>query len=239
VPQTTWAPPGTLPLSDAQAGALVVHQPEIRSDNAQANDYVPSDTELAAFRSATSQSGQTPAQYNSLNQYVTGRPGLSSPSTDDLIQWTAHKWGIPEDWIRAEMVVESYWHQSQLGDPATVDGNSYGSYPAQARIAGTSDVYTSMGISQIKWSPDGSQWPGTEPLRWRSTAFNLDYYGAQIRYYYDGDCGWCGAGYGAGQQWNSIGAWYDPSPWNNGGAQSYIQKVQSSLSDRTWSQPGF
>ena len=44
---------------------------------------------------------------------------------------------------------------------------------------------------------------GTEPLRWRSTAFNLDVYGATLRYYYDGRCSWCGPGYAPGQSWNS------------------------------------
>ena len=60
-----------------------------------------------------------------------------------------------------------------------------------------------------------------------------------MRYYYDGLCSWCSTGYAAGQQWNSIGAWYSPSPWGNSGAQSYIQAVQTHLTNRTWSQAGF
>jgi hypothetical protein len=237
-PQTAWTSPTALPLSDSAAAAQVSHQPETRPKNAGANNYVPSDAELQAFRSATDQSGQTPAQYNALDAYVDGRDGLSNPSTDDLIQWTAHKWGIPEDWIRAEMVVESNWNQSGVGDFATVSSSCYSQYPSVAQ-AGNNGVYSSLGMPQIRWAPPGcgGGWQGTEPLRWKSTAFALDFYAAQIRYYYDGRCNWCNPGYSAGQQWNSIGAWFNPSPWGNSG--NYTQSVQQKLANRTWAQPGF
>jgi hypothetical protein len=204
-----------------------------------ANEYVPSASELSAFRTARDPSGQTPLQWSPLYQYVTGSPGLSHPSTDDLIQWAAHKWGIPEDIIRAQMAVESSWHQSKLGDRTTVSSSDYDLYPAQARIAGTSDVYTSMGVLQVRWLADNSLHTGTEPLRWKSTAFNLDYYAATVRYFYDGLCKWCSSGYGPGQAWSSIGAWLSPAPWNNASAQTYVQRVQSSMAERVWAQPGF
>jgi hypothetical protein len=238
-PQTAWVAPGSKPLSDARAAAQVTPQLETRSANASANDYVPTDAELSAFYSAKNNYGQPVVQWNPLLSYVTGRPGLSHPSTDDLIQWVAHKWGIPEDWIRAEMVTESWWRMSTLGDRTTVSSSWYSMYPPQARVAGTSDVYESLGIAQVRWIPDGSVGAGTEPLRWKSTAFNLDYYAATLRYYYDGLCSWCTSGYGAGQAWNSVGAWFSPYPWNNSGAQSYIHNVQTELANRTWASSGF
>jgi chitodextrinase len=238
-PQTVWTAVGTLPLSDAQAAALVTHRPEQRPDNVAANDYVPTSTQLVAFHSALNQYGQTSVEENPLNTYVDGLDGLANPSTDDLIQWGAHKWGIPEEWLRAEYVQESYWHQNALGDRASVANNWYTLYPLTAQIAGTSEVNESMGITQVKWKPDGSQAPGTEPLRWQSTAFNIDYQAAQIRYYYDGYCNWCTTGYTPGQQWNSIGAWYSPYPWNNTDAQSYIALVQKHLTEKPWLSPSF
>lgn len=231
-----WRAVNSPPLGDSVAASLVTHRSEGRTDNVAANRYVPSDNELGRFRSAKSEYGETPAQWNALYRFVTGRPGLIDPSTDDLIQWTAHKWGIPEDWIRAQMANESRWHQSQLGDRR--DGVNALLYPAQSHIDSDS-VYESMGISQIKWRPDRTSDPGTEPLRWKSTAFNLDYYAATIRYYYDGRCSWCTVGYSSGQAWNSIGAWYQPSPWSNSAAQAYIARVQANLANRVWSQPGF
>ena len=50
---------------------------------------------------AKSSSGQSNVAFNPYYRYVDGRDGLLRPSTDDLIQWAAHKWGIPENWLRA------------------------------------------------------------------------------------------------------------------------------------------
>ncbi len=186
-----WAPVGRKPLSDPDAAALVTRKPETRPENVVANLYVPTTAELEAFRSSRNIYGQTPEQWNPLFRYVTGRSGLNNPSTDDLVQWAARKWGIPAPWMRAVMVVESSWRQTHMGDRRTVPLDWYGRYPFQAQILGTFDVFQSMGVMQIKWTPDGTASPGTEALRWKSTAFNLDYYGAKIRYYYDGLCDWC------------------------------------------------
>jgi hypothetical protein len=96
-----------------------------------------------------------------------------------------------------------------------------------------------MGISQVKWRPDGSVDPGSEPLRHQSTAFALDYYAAVLRYFYDGHCAWCAPGYSPGQKWNSIGAWYQPRPWGSPAQQSYVTRVKSALTKRVWDQRGF
>jgi hypothetical protein len=176
-------------------------------------------------------------------RFVTGRPGLSHPSTDDLIQWAAVKWGIPADWVRAQMEVESGWQQSARGDPANVPSAWYSRFPAQARIPSplpsSLAAYESMGISEVKWRPDGSADPGSEPLRWKSTAFALDLYAAKVRFFYDGNCHWCGAGYAPGQAWSSIGGWFEPFPWNNPAQRQYEAKVQRDLAERAWNQAGF
>jgi hypothetical protein len=222
--QPMWRAPAPAPMGDLKAAQRVVHEAEVRPQNVDENRYVPTDSELQSFYRAS-----TPD--NTLTRYVTGRPGLTNPSTGDLIQWAAWKWGIPEDWIKAVAVIESSWRQDALGDRE--DGVDASLYPPQARIDSDS-VYESMGITQIKWRPSNSPHPGTEPLRWKSTAFNLDYYGATIRYYYDGLCDWCSSGYTAGQAWNSIGAWYQPSPWLNFGQLNYITHVQDHLTNRDW-----
>jgi len=223
---TAWRAPGSLPQSDAAAADCVRPATETRSRNYGANHYTPTDSELASFRANYSRN-------NPLLPHVTGR---FTGTTDEIIQWTAHKWGIPEDVVRAEFVQESWWNQSGLGDRR--DGVDASLYPSQARIDSDS-VYQSMGISQLKWRPDGSQNPGIEPLRWKSTAFAADYYAAGIRFYYDGLCNFCGSGYSGGQAWQSIGAYYSPGPWWNADAQYYVSTVQRRLSDRTWEQPGF
>lgn len=235
---TAWAPPGTPPLSDAAAAALVTPQPENRPANRAANDYVPTDAQLAAFHAAQDRA-RDDGSFDPLTRYVTGRPGIRDPSTDDLIQWVSHKWGIPTNWIRAELVVESNWSQSQLGDARTVDRARYLAYPPFSRVRGREVVYESLGIAQVKWLPSEGVGIGTEPLRWESTAFNLDYYAATLRYYYDGYATWAAPGYHAGEAWNSVGAWFSPTPWGNAGAALYIAKVKAALASRPWTRRGF
>lgn len=210
---------------------------EIRPGNVAANSYKPTAAELQTFLTGErNKYGQLPAEANPLLRNVTG---AFTGTTDEIIQWASHKWGIPEDWVRAMAVKESDWHMSGRGDRKTVRDPLR--YPAYSRIAGTSEVYQSLGIVQIRWDhPDGnSTGIGTEPLRWKSTAFNLDYALADIRFYFDGLCKWCTTGYSAGQQWASLAAWYNPYPWNNASQLGYAESVKKILVDRTWTRTGF
>jgi hypothetical protein len=237
-PQTTWAPVETPPESDALAASQITPVAENHPGNRVANDYVPSDAELQRFLSTRGQNGQTPVQANHWYAFVTGRSDLQDASTDDLIQWAAHKWGIPEDWIRALAVYESWWRQDAHGDLALVPHDWYSHFPTQVREP-RGRVFEEMGLTQIKWLPNQSVNPGTARLRWRSTAFALDYMGATIRFYYDGDCHNCGAGYSAGQQWASVAAWHAPKPWNNASARAYATALQRILAARTWTTATF
>jgi hypothetical protein len=233
--QTAWRPVGSLPLSDAEAAARVVRRPEQRPENAAANDYVPNEAQLQAFHEAEKGTGWI------YSAYVTGRPGLADPSTDDLIQWAAAKWGIPTEWLRALAYGESGWNQAHVTDQRKVSKEWYGLYPPQARIAGSNEeeVYESMGITSLKWMPEGNQPPGTEPLRWKSTAFNLDFLGSQLRYYYNGLATWIKGGYRAGDAWNSVAAWFEPTPWRGKEQVWYIDYLKRILGEKPWLSPNF
>jgi len=263
-PQTAWVacnrnahndkPSTFTPLTDAQAAALVTPEPETRPLNDRpytldgrpypaVNDDVPSAAQIRTFRSAHTSSGQPALQFNPYLRYVDGRDTLHHPTTDELIQWSAHKWGIPEDWLRAEYVQESYWSQFWLGDENPVRASWYDLYPPQARVPNSSEVYRSMGITQVQWEPDGALGPGSNPLRWESTAFNLDYQAAMVRFYYDNPGGarsaWGDSSYTPCQAWESIGGWYRPYPWGNSDQAGYISKVQANLADRAWTSSHF
>jgi hypothetical protein len=263
-PQTQWVrcnanarnggPSTFTPLSDQAAAALVTHEPETRPDNDKpysingvrypsANSYVPSQDQLAKFRSAKTSLKQPILQLNPYLRYVDGRDGLHDPSTDDLIQWAAHKWGIPENWLKAEFVLESSWNSFMRGDLAPVSAADYHKYPPQSRVPGTDEVYRSLGITQIMWDPEGDEGAGTEPLRWLSTAFNLDFQAAMVRYFYDNPLNarkaWGDASYKPCQKWNSIGAWFHPYPWGNSGQADYAKTVQHNLATTAWRSSSF
>jgi hypothetical protein len=226
-----WAPPGRLPLSDRAAARLVVRQPEVMPENQAQNSYVPTNRELRAFYKARDSYHHKIVKYNPLFAYVTGRPGIKNPSTDDLVLWTAYKWGIPVDIVKAIVFVESRGRQHARGDLTTVPKRWYAKYPARFRVP-PRKVYESVGITQVIWAPDGSNGAGTGSLRWNSTAFNLDYMAATVRYYYDGRCYWCGPNYHAGQAMASVGAWNAPRPWNaNARVRLYLYWIGYALTN--------
>lgn len=213
---TTWTggkavmrPVGSAPLSDAEAAARVKRSPwEPRPENYIPNHRIPTSTELSTFRSLNA----SPARYK---DKVTGN---FTGTTDEVIQWAAHKWGIDEDLFRAVAVQESWWRMSAVGDGGI-----------------------SFGLTQIKSTVS----KGTYPLSQLSTAFNADYYAASFRYYYDGagtwlndPCCFSGTTYKAGDVWGSVGAWF-AGRWYTAPAVDYINKVKGRLVYRTWSQPGF
>jgi hypothetical protein len=235
-----WVPcnPRFAPLSDVEAANLVIGMTENRPDNTIANNYKPSSSELFAFLKNETDKNGKPAQSNPYGVYVTG--GFVG-TTDEIIQWGAAKWGIPANWLRAQYYQESRWNQSALGDLTTVSDVT--KYPAFSRYSST-QVYQSLGITQVKWDhPDDNQAGiGTEPLRWKSTAFNVDYQAATVRFFFDNPKGlrsrW-GDTYSPCNNWLSIGGWYEPWPWNNSEQQDYVDKVQNWLSNKAWQQSSF
>jgi hypothetical protein len=207
--KATTSPVGSPPLSDTEAAARVTRSTwEPRPENYTPNHRVPTSAELAEFRSVNAM----PALYE---DKVTGN---FTGTTDEIIQWAAHKWGIDEDIFRSAAVRESWWSMSTVGDGGI-----------------------SFGLMQIKSTVS----KGTYPLSRLSTAFNVDYFAASIRYYYDGAATWLndpccfsGTTYKAGDIWGSAGAWF-AGRWYTQGAVDYINSVKSHLSKRTWSQSGF
>ncbi len=233
-----------VPLDDATAADYVQPAPEQRPDNAVPNTCVMTSAMVNTFLNGeTDSAGQTPVQRNPYNAFVTGQLTnyISIPTTDQIIQWAAIKWGIPPDWLRATIAQQSNWQQNKLACSTTVAASS--AYPAQSQIDAT-HAYQCMGMSQIQWDhPDANtRGTGTEPFRWESTPFAADYLAAKIRFFFDNPGGVAAAqitGYSACQNWNSIGAWAQASPWGNSAQQSMVTAVQGQLASRPWAQPGF
>jgi len=204
--KATLKPVATPPLSSKAAAMLVVRSGfEPRPGNQAENHAVPRKRKLLAWRKGNDMP---------YRRYVNGR---FRGTTDEIIQWSAYKWGLDEDVLRAVAVVESWWRQETV----SADGTSFGlfqvrrPYHCRARCA----------------------------IAKRSTAFNADYYGGIIRAYYDGMMPWLntverGRPYAAGDLLGSVGAWF-AGRWWTPPALGYVTYVQSRLFERTWERPYF
>jgi len=191
------------PMKDRKAAKKVeITNHEVRPGNDAANHRVPTKTELQYFRA------------NSDMPYARYVTGHYKGTTDDIIEWAAYKWGLPEDVLRAVAVTESWWHMDMLGDA----GDSFG-------------------IFQVR-----RPYHCCLPFMRDSTAFNADYYGGIVRAYFDGQQDWLnnpdvapdnGSRYKPGDLWGSVGAWYS-GRWHTAANEGYVADVKYNLKERTW-----
>jgi len=224
----TGLPPAGIPRPDATCAAEVTPAPENRPQNTTANHSVPSDPAAIPWNPSLDYWTDFIADRNRITGDFVG-------TTDEILQWVACKWGIDEDIVRADAVIESYWDQSTVGDNCGVAGEA------------------SYGILQVKNEDcSGTSIHGGWPYTQDDTALDADYWGARLRACYDG------AFYNGGQWlydgqtiaqvisahgqdyalWGCIGSWFSGS-WYDSGAQSYIAKVQSDYESKPWLKPGF
>lgn len=195
-------PPSSELLSDRAAASQVERSGcEPREGNRRANRRVPTGAELRRFRRASRGQG--------VARRVTGD---FAGTTEEIIEWAAHKWGFDPDLLKAQAVAESSWNQQKVGD----GGRSFG-------------------LMQIK----RTIWRGSHPLSARSTAFNVDLAAAILRQAYDGRATWYrSAGYRRGDLWGSLGAYYS-GRWRDSDGLAYVSRVQRHLAERPWTKPGF
>src|SRR5205823_3492611 len=98
--------------SDAQCAAQVHHSTwEPRPENYQQNHSKPAPGAMAA--SFSSRPRARGGSYNALwDSWLLPRvDGQFTGTTDEILQWAACKWGLPDNLIRAEAAVESTWFQ--------------------------------------------------------------------------------------------------------------------------------
>jgi autotransporter family porin len=224
----TGSPPAGIPRSDATCAAAVVPTPENRPQNTAANHSVPPSPSAVDWGTALNYWGIFVADRNHVTGNFTG-------TTDEILQWTACKWGLDVDLVRADAVIESSWVQSTLGDNCGVAGE--GSY----------------GLLQVKSKDCSGNWVhGGYPYTQNDSALGVDYWGARMRACFDG------AFYNGGQWlyngqtiaqiisqhgqdyalWGCVGSWFSGG-WYDSGAQSYIAKVEADYQSKPWLRPGF
>jgi autotransporter family porin len=149
------------------------------------------------------------------------RPRISGAfvgTTDEIIQWAACKWGLSDELLRAQAVVESGWVQAARGD-------------YERRSEGVCTVHdrgdpcpTSFGLLQNKWYFNRPAYPQLRGM----TAFHMDWSAAQLRGCYDGH-----KGFPAGDFWGCVGNWFS-GEWDDRGARDYVARVRAELAAKRW-----
>lgn len=149
--------------------------------------------------------------------------GNFTGTTDEILQWAACKWGIDEDWLRAQIVTESWWDQRTVGDTAAGDG------------------CTSHGVGQVRRCYHDPAFEDENAVR--STAYNADYTYSVWRACFNGEYTWLntverGREYQAGDLLGCMGMWFS-GRWYTDPALHYMNVVQGHFNSQTWKSPDF
>lgn len=227
-------PPGSYPrLPDDTAAARLVHRStwEVRPQNARYNATIPTALHLAPRDDAMR------AYDPRWNTYVLGRiTGRFTGTTDEIFQWAAAKWGLPDNLLRTVAILESDWRQSNHGDEVDDQSRCPAGYRAPCPVT--------FGIVGTK----STSWSGVFPWNRDSTATAVDVLGGWLRGCYEGWVWWLRdhgsrshAVYAAGDLWGCVGAWATGDWYYDGpktGAR-YIANAQLTYATRPWLEPGF
>jgi hypothetical protein len=222
-------------LADDAEAAARVHRSrwEVRTANSRYNHTTPESLLLQHKDPATL------AYDPRWNTYILDRiTGHFTGTTDEIFQWVAVKWGIPDNLLRTLAVIESGWRQSNYGD--------YVADPAECPAGYTTiPCPVSFGIVGTK----STSWPGLFPWNRDSTAAAVEALGGWLRGCYEGWVWWLrdhgntsrGA-YAAGDLWGCVGAWYS-GDWHDGRAglpsgENYITKARKIYYSAPWLRPG-
>jgi len=164
--------------------------------------------------------------------------GAFAGTTEQVLRWASCKWGIDEDVVKAQVVVQSGWRADLLGDWGTdpsrcPPGHEFG---VDGREGSCPESY---GLMQVRFPYHQIAFPGALT----SSALGLDYAFAQWRDCYQGSMPWLdslqhGSPYATGDVWGCVGVWYS-GQWHTPAADGYIAKVKAALSARAWTRPEF
>jgi autotransporter family porin len=220
---------------DERAAAMVHASPwEPRPENRRANHTVPTGLVMAPKDDAVR--AYDPRWNSSVLDRITGD---FTGTTDEIFQWAAAKWGVPDDVLRTVAVMESSWLQSNYGD--FVDEAT--ACPDQGAALPCPVTYGIVGVRSTSW-------PGLYPWNRDSTAAAVDVLGSWLRGCYEGWVWWLRdhgnrsrGTYGPGDLWGCVGAWYS-GDWHDGdvhtqSGEEYIHRAQRWYGVRPWLQPDF
>jgi hypothetical protein len=230
-------PPGSyasLP-GDARAAARVHRSDwEPRPVNAPYDHTVPAHLWIQREKKATH------AYDPRWNAYVLRRiTGHFTGTTDEIFQWAAAKWGLPDNLLRTIAYMESNWRQPNYGD-----------YVHDRRLCPPGYQRLPCPVTFGIVGTKSTSWPGIFPSNRDSTAAAVDVLGGFLRGCYEGWVWWLRdhgnrsrGVYRAGDIWGCVGAWYS-GDWHDGpatghGGENYIVRARYWYRLRPWLRPRF
>jgi hypothetical protein len=225
-------PPGSALPSDAVCAAWVRAQPLPESKRVNATFNQTTGHRLGATFFPSS---DDPRASTRIGVRV---DGAFTGTTQEILRWTACKWGVDEDLVYAQAAAESWWRQTSVGDFAT-DAGACAPGHGLGADGRPGQCPQSYGILQNRYPFERSSWPGIGS----STAMNADTAYAIWRACFEGYERWLngadrGARYGAGDAWGCVGRWF-AGRWHTAPADQYVAKVQGYESQRIWQTPSF
>jgi autotransporter family porin len=160
-------------------------------------------------------------------------------TTDELLQWTACKWGFDEDYLRAEAYQQSTWRQGAHGDWLdSPDSDCPPNADTKTTTNGTPQCAQTYGMLQVVYKFHKSAWPMFRD----STPFHLDFIYGLRRVCFEGwDLGQAERAptkpYMKNDYLGCLGAHFS-GVWYDSDGIDYIGRVQGQLMGRAWEQLG-
>jgi hypothetical protein len=195
--------------------------------------------------------------------------GQFTGTTDEIFQWAACKWGIPDNILRGQAVRESLWFQYATDATGRCLPN-YGCTDLFSSASPASRTYCdglatfgrdyqldfgaglcpkTFGIESVmSWEdPTWGHVPtypanqnGTFPFNRDSTAFAVDYEASYLRGCYEGWIEWLGnSGPYAPGDIWGCVGSWYAGNWHSAAADGYISRVQTEIANLRWLQPSW
>lgn len=215
---TETLPPGaTLPSDEECAQQIRRSSWEPRPDNDAANHNVPTNLDLASWGDGR------------IDQMIERVTGNFTGTTDEILQWGACKWGFDVQTVRAQAVIESYWHMDTKGD-INYNGECHPAFPDMG-----DGCPQSFGILQVRFT-SVETFNSAMPMVAEMTALNVELTLLTRRACFEGYQEWLnqveGRGdYAAGDVWGCMGAWF-AGRWYTDPAQQYIAAVRDEFENK-------
>jgi hypothetical protein len=224
-------PPGAKLPTDTQCATWVRAHPykENKHSNATANNTTGQRVDGSMF------SGDAASAASKIAPRINGD---FKGTTQEILRWTACKWGIDETIVYAQTAVESWWRQDTLGDWGT-DASACPPGHGLGADGKAGQCPQSYGVLQDRWPYMKQGWPGYA----KSTAMAADIAYAVWRACFEGHETWLntverGQTYKAGDAWGCVGRWFS-GRWHTSAGDGYVTKVKEYLSQKIWTTPDF